>query len=41
MAFDVPFDDFVAQYHEYQHLAMSSSEHLHAMAEHRSARAAR
>jgi enoyl-CoA hydratase len=40
-AFDMPFDDFVRAYLEYQQLAMTSPEHLQAMADHRAARAER
>lgn len=41
MALETPFDQFLETYFEYQRLSTSSAEHLRAMAEHRSARAAR
>jgi len=41
MAFETSFADFVETYFEYQHLCITSPEHLAVMAEHRAARAAR
>lgn len=41
MAFDTSFTQFVETYFEYQQLSMVSPEHLHAMADHRAARATR
>lgn len=41
MAFDAEFDDFVKAYFDFQSLSLASPEHQRAMAEHRSARAAR
>jgi len=41
MAFDTSFTQFVETYFEYQQLSTVSPEHLHAMADHRAARAAR
>jgi enoyl-CoA hydratase len=38
MAFDAPFEDFVATYFEYQRIATLSPEHQQAMAEHRALR---
>jgi enoyl-CoA hydratase/carnithine racemase len=39
LSFDVPFDEFVRTYLDFQQLATASPEHLQAMADHRSARA--
>jgi enoyl-CoA hydratase/carnithine racemase len=41
LAFETSFAEFAETYFEYQRLSISSPEHLHVMAEHRAARAAR